>query len=165
MFIEDKAPPSAASNSAGGPVDYSDEELGFSDGSAEKGANDSCSSPGDSGSAREQGWHDTRASKTVVAHANGLVRGVVSSLLSLARFALKPGGRLVFFLPLRGSDAWLNSLPPAVVQKLCEEDQAGGARLAIVYATKQRLKTPNICRWLVVLEKEMVRGTATTRAL
>lgn len=90
--------------------------------------------------------------------ANDLVGEVVWSLLSLARYSLKPGGRLCFFLPLRGAEARLVSLPTALLEGLSAGDNdAGGAganRLLAVYATKQRMTSPNMCRWLVVMEKE-----------
>lgn len=106
----------------------------------------------------------------VVGRANGLVGGVILSLLSLARDALKPGGRLIFFLPLRGQEARLDRLPTAVIQKLenCEQESALSqgerreqhheydhqSRLRLVYASKQRFTSQNMCRWLVLLEKE-----------
>lgn len=90
--------------------------------------------------------------------ANDLVGQVIWSLLSLARYSLKPGGRLCFFLPLRGAEARLVRLPIAVLERLSKGDHdargARGKRLSVVYATKQRMKSPNMCRWLVVLEKE-----------
>ncbi|CAM9113092.1 unnamed protein product [Scytosiphon promiscuus] len=86
------------------------------------------------------------------ASANSLVGDVISSLISLARYALKPGGRLSFFLPLRGAEARLDRLPIALLDKLSEG--AGDARLAVVYTTKQRMTSDNMCRWLIVLEKE-----------
>lgn len=93
-----------------------------------------------------------------VAYANDLVGEVVWSLLSLARYSLKSGGRLCFFLPLRGAEARLERLPAALLERLCrggqdygEDDERG--RLSLVYATKQRMTSPNMCRWLLVLEK------------
>lgn len=107
------------------------------------------------------GCDDLPDAATVVAQANGLVGEVVLSLLSMARYALKPGGRLVFFLPLRDADARLDRLPSAVLEKF--EDESGvasaegkGGKLSVVYAAKQHFTSPNICRWLVVLEKEAV---------
>lgn len=99
-----------------------------------------------------------------MAHANGLVGEVIWSLLSLARCSLKPGGRLCFFLPLRGAEAQLDKLPSALVGRLSEGDEAddkaleGGRRLSLVYATKQRMTSPNMSRWLLVLEKETGDG-------
>ena len=87
-----------------------------------------------------------------VAYSNSFVGDVVWSLLSLARYSLKPGGRLSFFLPLRGGEARLAELPAALVDKLGERD-AHGERLFVVYTSKQRMTSPNMCRWLVVLEK------------
>ena len=87
-----------------------------------------------------------------IAHANNVVGEVVWSLVSLARFSLKPGGRLCFFLPLRGAEARLDTIPAAVANKLIETN-TGGERLIHVYSTKQRMKSQNMCRWLVVLEK------------
>ena len=87
-----------------------------------------------------------------VAYANSLVGDVVWSLLSLARFSLKPGGRLSFFLPLRGAEARLAELPATLVEKLCERD-VHGEQLWVIYTSKQRMTSPNMCRWLVVLEK------------
>lgn len=114
------------------------------------------------------GCSDFPDAATVVAQANGLVGEVVLSLLSMARYALKHGGRLVFFLPLRGADARLHRLSPAVLEKL--EEKSGGAdaegegvQLSVVYAAKQLFTSPNICRWLVVLEKEAVRGKEADR--
>lgn len=96
-----------------------------------------------------------------VAYANDLVGDVVWSLLSLARYSLKPGGRLCFFLPLRGAEARVDKLPTALLERLVmsegsedDEDEREGARLSLVYATKQRMTSPNMCRWLLVLEKE-----------
>lgn len=89
--------------------------------------------------------------------ANNLVSEVIWSLLSLARFSLKPGGRLCFFLPLRGADARLVQLPKAVVEKLSKGDHGAEGKkecLSLVYATKQRMTSPNMCRWLLVMEKE-----------
>lgn len=89
------------------------------------------------------------------ARANDLVGEVIWSLLSLARYSLKPGGRLCFFLPLRGAEARLVRLPTALLERLSEGDcDGGGKRLSVVYATKQRMTSPNMCRWLVVMEKE-----------
>lgn len=88
-----------------------------------------------------------------VASANDLVGEVIWSLLSLARYSLKPRGHLCFFLPLRGAEAMLDRLPAALLEKLGEPD-AQGKRLAVVYATKQRMTSPNMCRWLVVLENK-----------
>lgn len=105
---------------------------------------------------------DVPDAATVVAEANRLVGEVVLSLLSVARYALKPGGRLVFFLPLRDEDARRDELPSAVREKLEErsvgqgDEGAGGTQLSIVYAAKQLLTSPNLCRWLIVLEKEGV---------
>lgn len=102
-------------------------------------------------------WRAGEGAKAV-AQANDLVGEVVWSLLSLARFSLKPGGRLCFFLPLRGAEARLDKLPTAVLERLGEggedDDARGGKRLTLVYATKQRMTSPNMCRWLLVLEKE-----------
>lgn len=97
-----------------------------------------------------------------VAYANDLVGEVVWSLLSLARYSLKPGGRLCFFLPLRGAEARLKKLPAVLLERLGEggedDDARYGKRLSLVYATKQRMTSPNMCRWLLVLEKETVAG-------
>eukprot|EP00903_Cladosiphon_okamuranus_P011379 g10724.t2 len=102
-------------------------------------------------------WKAGEGAKAV-AYANDLVGEVVWSLLSLARYSLKPGGRLCFFLPLRGAEAQLDKLPAVLLERLSEGGEDDGARegkrLSIVYATKQRMTSPNICRWLIVLEKE-----------
>lgn len=90
-----------------------------------------------------------------IAHANSLVGEVIWSLISLARFSLKPGGRLCFFLPLRGEEARLDVLPPGVLKKMVELNHRG-ERLVHVYSSKQRMKSLNMCRWLVVLEKELL---------
>lgn len=97
------------------------------------------------------GW-EPKSGARAVADANGLVSDVIWSLLSLARYSLKPGGRLCFFLPLRGVEARLESLPAVLVMKLLELD-GRGERLSVVYATKQRMTSPNMCRWLLVLAK------------
>lgn len=86
------------------------------------------------------------------ASANSLVGDVIWSLVSLARYTLKPGGRLSFFLPLRGAEARLDKLPIALLEKLSEGD--GDAHLVVVYTTKQRMTSNNMCRWLIVLEKQ-----------
>lgn len=88
-----------------------------------------------------------------VAYANDLVGEVVWSLLALARYSLKPGGRLCFFLPLRGAEARLDKLPTALLDRLSEGGE--GKRLSLIYATKQRMTSPNLCRWLLILEKGM----------
>lgn len=100
-------------------------------------------------SAREAG-----SGTAVIAHANNLVGEVIWPLISLARFSLKPGGRLCFFLPLRGEEARLDVLPTGVLEKMAELDHRG-ERMLHVYSSKQRMKTLNMCRWLVVLEKEL----------
>ncbi|CAM9997330.1 unnamed protein product [Ectocarpus fasciculatus] len=90
------------------------------------------------------------------ASAKDLVGKVIWSLLALARSSLRPGGRLCFFLPLRGAEARLDRLPAGLLEKMSQGDLAGGpTRLAVVYTTKQRMTSPNMCRWLVVLEKEL----------
>lgn len=92
------------------------------------------------------------------ASAKDLVGKVIWSLLALARSSLKPGGRLCFFLPLRGAEARLGRLPIGLLEKMSQGDPAGGpTRLAVVYTTKQRMTSPNMCRWLIVLEKELDR--------
>lgn len=118
--------------------------------------------PASENSNRRASWgcSDVPNAATVVAEANRLVGEVVLSLLSVARYALKPGGRLVFFLPLRDEDARVHELPSAVREKLEErsvgegDEGVGATQLSIVYAAKQLLTSPNLCRWLVVLEKE-----------
>ncbi|CAM9695881.1 unnamed protein product, partial [Ectocarpus sp. 13 AM-2016] len=89
------------------------------------------------------------------ASAKDLVGRVIWSLLALARSSLKPGGRLCFFLPLRGAEARLDRLPTGLLEKMSKGHLVGGpTRLAVVYTTKQRMTSPNMCRWLIVLEKE-----------
>lgn len=110
----------------------------------------------DGGDAGKSTW-DGRGSTVAVERANGLVRAVILALLSLARYALKPGGRLVFFLPLRGEEARLDSLPPSIMEKICEKSTVE-EQLSLVYATKQRLTSQNMCRWLIALEKTCERG-------
>lgn len=102
---------------------------------------------------------EEQGSSEVVARANGLVGAAVSALISLARFVLKPGGRLVFFLPLRGKEARVHTLPPTVAAKLCE-CSSRGEQLSIVFASKQRFTSPNMCRWLIVMEKNRREQTS-----
>jgi methylase of polypeptide subunit release factors len=71
---------------------------------------------------------------------------VIGALLRLARSALSPGGRLVFFLPVRGAD--LQHTAEALLQ-LNGLGQAPG--LALVAAQRQSF-SPTFARWIVVLE-------------
>lgn len=98
------------------------------------------------------GW-DTGAGARAVANANDLVGEMIWALLSLARYSLKANGRLCFFLPLRGEEARADILPSALVDKLGEVD-AHGKQLSLVYTIKQHMTSPNMCRWLLVLQKQ-----------
>lgn len=89
-----------------------------------------------------------------IARAHELVGGVTRSLVSLAKYVLKPGGRLVLFLPLRGVAAHQPGLPEEGVDTLCGGCAADGEPLQLIFASKQCLKSPNMCRWLVVLGKK-----------
>lgn len=103
------------------------------------------------GSSGSSAW-EAGSGAAVIAHANNLVGEVIWSLISLARFSLKPGGRLCFFLPLRGEEARLDVLPTGILEKMVKSNHRG-ERMFHVYSSKQRMKSLNMCRWLVVLEK------------
>lgn len=98
------------------------------------------------------GW-DTGAGARAVANANNLVDKMIWALLSLARYSLRANGRLCFFLPLRGEEARADRLPSTLVDKLSEVD-AYGKQLSLVYKSKQHMTSPNMCRWLLVLQKQ-----------
>lgn len=123
-------------------------------GGAQQGEGEGCN---DTGSAGMVSVWETGAGARAVASANDLVGEVIWSLLSLARYSLKPGGRLCFFLPLRGAEARGDRLPSTLADKLGEID-AHGDQLSLVYMAKQHMTSPNMCRWLLVLQKEKRRA-------
>lgn len=109
----------------------------------------------DSGANNATSTWEVGSGAKVMASDNNLVGEIIRSLISFAGHSLKPGGRLCFFLPLRGAEARLEALSPALLKELRDVDGArAGQRLGVVYTVKQRMSSPNMCRWLVVLEKE-----------
>ncbi|CAM9132315.1 unnamed protein product [Choristocarpus tenellus] len=87
--------------------------------------------------------------EVAIEEARGLVEQVVMHLMDLAGEVLKLGGRLTFFFPLRGEQARLDHFP----QELGERLFCQGGSLSLKIAIKQRQTSPNMCRWLLVLEK------------
>ncbi|CAM9189473.1 unnamed protein product [Discosporangium mesarthrocarpum] len=91
---------------------------------------------------------ETGVGDAAIAEAKTIVDQAVKCLWDLAVDVLKPGGRLCFFLPLRGEQARLGHFPKDTAELLCQ-----GGLFSLRFTARQRLSSHTVCRWLVVLEK------------
>jgi len=92
-----------------------------------------------------------RATSVEPGQARVQVAEVTRALLQLALLALAPGGRLVFFLPLRGSDAHLDGAGVlALLQAWTPDELRSGLGLLI---SKKQTFSPTFARWLLVMER------------
>lgn len=88
---------------------------------------------------------------TATDEARAQVALVLTALLRLARRALLRGGRLVFFLPVRGADSLLDGADSlrSLLERWAPGELAG---LALVAARKQTFSS-TFCRWIVIIER------------
>ena len=76
------------------------------------------------------------------------VRGIISSIISIAEKVLVVGGRIVFFLPVRGKDKTISP------DELLQEDLEKCSRLCLLKgSSRQQTFSPTFSRWLVCIEK------------
>jgi SAM-dependent methyltransferase len=89
-----------------------------------------------------------RAASIEPEQARVQVAQITRALLRLAQLALAPGGRLVFFLPLRGSDALEDSAGVLALLQAWAPDEMAGLELL---ASRKQSFSPTFARWLLVL--------------
>ena len=90
--------------------------------------------------------HDRRADESDNTEISS--SGIISSIISMAEPVLVKGGRIVFFLPVRGKQA---SMP---LKKLLQNDLEDCSSLRLLISSS-RIQTfsPTFSRWLVCMEK------------
>jgi len=82
---------------------------------------------------------------------NNVEYDTIPSILTIARRVLVDGGRLVFFIPVRGEEEMNMTLKQLLVKKgwqISESDE----QLQILFGRLQRF-TPTFARWLVCMAK------------
>lgn len=100
---------------------------------------------------------DTSASSANAATHNvpeSAIPDLTAGVLDIARRVLVVGGRVVFFLPVRGDEATL-SLSQILAMREClliKEEKHASSSLRVIYGRLQRF-SPTFSRWLICMER------------
>ena len=93
-------------------------------------------------------YHDKDDDRVGDKSSTQQVRGIISSIISIAEKVLVVGGRIVFFLPVRGKDRTIS------LDELLQEDLEKCSSLCLLKgSSRQQTFSPTFSRWLVCIEK------------